>query len=90
MNETNCHSTSSPSSLSSQSSFATVNLFGIPVAKVTEEEAVARIIAFAKARNPQLSTLNSQLNSSPRSMSISLRTLSGDGPLAGTTNCGAI
>ena len=62
MNETNCHSTSSPSSLSSQSSFATVNLFGIPVAKVTEEEAVARIIAFAKARNPQLSTLNSQLS----------------------------
>ena len=35
-----------------------VKLFGIPVAKVTEEEAVARIIAFAKARNPQLSTLN--------------------------------
>ena len=62
MNETNCHSTSSPSSLSSQSSFATVNLFGIPVAKVTEEEAVARIIAFAKAHNPQLSTLNSQLS----------------------------
>ena len=62
MNETNCHSTSSPSSLSSQSSFATVNLFGIPVAKVTEEEAVARIIAFAKARNSQLTTLNSQLS----------------------------
>ena len=61
MNETNCHSTSSPSSLSSQSSFATVNLFGIPVAKVTEEEAVARIIAFAKARNSQLTTHNSQL-----------------------------
>ena len=39
-----------------------VKLFGIPVAKVTEEEAVARIIAFAKARNPQLSTLNSQLS----------------------------
>ena len=62
MNETNCHSTSSPSSLSSQSSFATVNLFGIPVAKVTEEEAVARIIAFAKARNSQLTTHNSQLS----------------------------
>ena len=39
-----------------------VKLFGIPVAKVTEEEAVARVIAFAKARNPQLSTLNSQLS----------------------------
>ena len=62
MNETNCHSTSSPSSLSSQSSFATVNLFGIPVAKVTEEEAVARIIAFAKARNSQLTTHNSQIS----------------------------
>jgi len=39
-----------------------VKLFGIPVAKVTEDGAVARIIAFAKARNPQLSTLNSQLS----------------------------
>ena len=52
-----------------------VKLFGIPVAKVTEEEAVARIIAFAKERNvqqatgkmpvvpvPQLSTINYQLS----------------------------
>ena len=39
-----------------------VKLFGIPVAKVTEEEAVARIIAFAKARNSQLTTHNSQLS----------------------------
>ena len=69
MNETNCHRTSSPSSLSSQSRFASVNLFGIPVAKVTEEEAVARIIAFAQQHAtdklpvvsvPQLGTRNSE------------------------------
>ncbi len=36
-----------------------VKLFGIPVAKVTEEEAVERIIAFAKDHNAQLvATLN--------------------------------
>ena len=52
-----------------------VKLFGIPVAKVTEDEAVERIIAFAKERNvqqatgkkpvvpaPQLSTINYQLS----------------------------
>ena len=33
-----------------------VKLFGIPVAKVTETEAVERIIAFAKDHNPQHAT----------------------------------